>query len=402
MNRRALLGALGAGLYGQAAPDSPRPTEPANADAASLFPTIERLAARGDFSHSFLNPRYKSVKEYRRHGLRVMLDALAATPPPVAANAEVVHRADLGYCIREKVLFNTTPEFRVPAYVHIPKGRSGRLPAIVDLHSHGGMFIYGKEKVIDFGENHPSLVEYHKANYEGRPTATQLVRRGYVVITIDAFPFGERRIQLDEDLKYGWDRWKYSVEDLRYLNGKCRTKESTIVKSLAYAGTTWPGIVAWDDMRTVDYLVTRPEVDAKRIGCVGVSLGGYRSLLLSGLDERIAAGCVVGFMSTVRPMIRRHMDTHSFVHFIPGVHAKLDLPDAVALRVPKPLFVQQCRRDGLFPLNGMEESVAKLEAIYRKAGAPEAFRSQFYDEKHIFNVKMQDDAFAWLDSHLQR
>jgi hypothetical protein len=50
----------------------------------------------------------------------------------------------------------------------------------------------------------------------------------------------------------------------------------------------------------------------------------------------------------------------------------------------------------------MEESVAKLEAIYRKAGAPQAFRSQFYDEKHIFNVKMQDDAFAWLDSHLQR
>jgi dienelactone hydrolase len=207
---------------------------------------------------------------------------------------------------------------------------------------------------------------------------------------------------LDEDAKYGWERSKYSVEDLKYLNGKCRTKESTIVKSLAYAGVTWPGIVAWDDMRTVDYLVSRPEVDPKRIGCVGVSLGGYRSLLLAGLDDRIAAGCVVGFMSTVRPMIRKHMDTHSFVHFIPGVHAHLDLPDVVALRAPKPLFVLQCKRDGLFPLAGMEESIRKLEAIYKKAGAASAFRSQFFDEKHIFNIAMQEEAFAWLDGVLKR
>jgi len=329
------------------------------------------------------------------------LDALAYRPTPAAPRAEVVDRADMGEFIREKVVFSTTPEFRVPAYVHIPKNRKGRLPAIVDLHSHGGMFIYGKEKVIDFGVNHPSLAQYHKENYEGRPTATELVRRGYVVITIDAFPFGERRVMMEEDARYGWERSKYSVEDLRYLNGKCRAKESTIVKSLAYAGVTWPGIVAWDDMRTVDYLASRPEVDAKRIGCVGVSLGGYRSLLLAGLDDRIAAGCVVGFMSTVRPMIRKHMDTHSFVHFIPGVHARLDLPDVVALRVPKPLLVLQCRLDGLFPLAGMEESVAKLAAIYKKAGAAPAFRAKFFEEKHVFNIAMQEEAFGWLDEVLK-
>ena len=129
---------------------------------------------------------------------------------------------------------------------------------------------------------------------------------------------------------------------------------------------TWPGIVAWDHMRTVDYLVTRPEVDPQRIGCAGVSLGGYRSLLLCGLDDRIAAATVVGFMSTVRPMIQRHMDTHSFVHFVPELHAYLDLPDVVSLRAPRPLMVQQCKRDGLFPLAGMEEAVRKIEGIYRR------------------------------------
>jgi dienelactone hydrolase len=382
-------------------PDAPKDLRPAAADSGSLFPDIERLATAREFSHSFLSGRFRSVDEYRTEGRRLVQDAFGYTPPPQAPRAEVVDRREDGEFVREKVIFSTTPQFRVPAYVHIPKNRKGRLPAIVDLHSHGGMFLFGKEKVIDFGANHLTMIEYHKRNYGGRPTATELARRGYVVITIDAFPFGERRLMMDEDMKYGWERSKYSVEDVKHLNDKCRRKESTLVKSLIYAGMTWPGIVAWDDMRTVDYLVTRPEVDPKRIGCCGVSLGGYRSLLLCGLDDRIAAGCVAGFMSTVRPMIQRHIDTHSFVHFIPGVHACLDLPDAVALRAPKPLMVLQCRRDGLFPLAGMEESVRKVTAIYAKAGAADAFTARFYDLPHTFNVEMQEDAFAWFDRYLK-
>jgi dienelactone hydrolase len=366
-----------------------------------LFPEIERLANAREFSHSFLGGRFRSVDEYRREGRRLVHEAFGYTPPPQAPRAEVVDRYDGGEFVREKIVFSTTPQFRVPAYVHLPRNRKGRLPAIVDLHSHGGMFLFGKEKVIDFGVNHPTMVEYHKRNYGGRPTATELARRGYVVITIDAFPFGERRLMMDEDIKYGWERSKYSVEDVKHLNDKCRRKESTIVKSLIYAGMTWPGVVAWDDIRTVDYLAARPEVDPQRIGCCGVSLGGYRSLLLSGLDDRIAAGCVAGFMSTVRPMMQRHIDTHSFVHFIPAVHSGLDLPDIVALRAPKPLMVLQCSRDGLYPRAGMEESVKKIAAVYAKAGAADAFTARFYDLPHTFNVEMQEDAFAWFDRLLK-
>src|SRR5205823_4794770 len=116
--------------------------------------------------------------------------------------------------VREKITFATTPHFRVPAYVLIPKGAK-KAPAIVDLHSHGGMFLFGKEKVIDLGDNHPTMTAYHRGNYDGRPTATELVRRGYVVLTIDAFMFGERRAMLDADLKHGWDRARYSDEVVR-------------------------------------------------------------------------------------------------------------------------------------------------------------------------------------------
>jgi dienelactone hydrolase len=396
ISRREWLSLLSAGALGSAQ------------DMGSLYPLIESLAnsrVAGEYDASFLDPRWKSPAEYRKAVLQIAIDALAFQPKRVHLRPEVVETEDLGDVIREKVLFSTCEQFRVPAFVHLPKDHKGKkLPGMIDLHSHGGWFVFGKEKVSAFPQDKmlPMLAKYHQDNYEGRPTATEFARRGYAVLTIDAFPFGERRIVMPDDMeKFGSDRKKYSADVMQQMNARCRTKESTIVKALAYAGTTWPGIVAWDDMRSVDYLASRPEVDASRIGCVGVSMGGYRSLLLCGLDARIRAACIAGFMSTVKPMMRSHLDTHSFVHFIPHVHARMDLPDIAALRVPKPLLVLQCKRDGLFPPAGMEESVKKLAAVYRKAGAASAFSSRFYDVPHIFNLQMQNDAFAWFDRELK-
>ncbi len=236
MKRRVISGELGQRQDGHSLLDLARTSAPAEADAASLYPNIMGLAGTEECPDSFLNPRFTDVAAYRLEGLKVLQAGLSYRPSAVTQRAEVVDRQDSGEFTWDKVVFSTSAQFRVPAYVHIPKNRKGKLSAIVDLHSHGRMLIFGKEKVIDFGVNHPSLVEYHKANYEGRSTVTQLMRRGYGVITIDAFPFWERRVMLDEDAKYGWERSKYLFENLRYLNGKCRAKEATIVKSLAYAG----------------------------------------------------------------------------------------------------------------------------------------------------------------------
>ena len=381
--------------------DLPRSTEPTGGDLGSVFRDVEKLAAQNRYQYSFLGDRFKTLEEFKTAGRAKVLEAFTYRPAKVDPQPEVVDRRDMGTYIREKVVFSTSPHFRVPAYVLIPKGLKQPAPAIVDLHSHGGMFLFGKEKIVDLGANHPVMRPYHEKNYEGRPTATELVRRGYVVIAIDAFMFGERRVLMDADLKYGWDRYKYTVEDATYLNGKCRQKESTVVKSLIFAGQSWPGIVGWDDIRTVDYLITRPEVDASRIGCCGVSMGGYRTLYLAALDERIKAACIVGFMSTVRPMIRAKIDTHSFVHFLPGLHPWLDLTDVAALHAPHALMVQQCRKDGLFTLDGMEESLRQIGAAYAKAGVSDKYVGRMYDAPHQFSLAMQEDAFAFFDRHLK-
>ncbi len=376
-------------------------TPSARADLGSLFPQVQKLAEARRYEWSFLSGKFKTFPEFQAAARARVFELLQYRPEQVAPQAEVLERVDCGDHLRETVVFNTSPIFRVPAYVLIPKGLKGKAPAVVDLHSHGGMYVFGKEKVVDLGKNHPAMTAYHQQNYDGRPTATALVRRGYVVITIDAFGFGDRRVLLDADRKkYGTDRSKYTLDDVKTLNQQCRVKEATLVKGLTFAGATWTGVVAWDDLRTVDYLASRPEVDAKRIGCLGISMGGYRALYLSALDERIRAGCVVGFMSSVRPMIRGHLDTHSFVHFLPGLHQSLDLPDVASLTAPRALLVQQCAQDRLFPLEGMKSSVDTIARVYEKAGAKDQFTGRFYDVPHRFTLAMQDDAFAWLDRQL--
>jgi dienelactone hydrolase len=401
-SRRDFLTALGlAALAGDGfAADTPRELPVSGADLGSLFADVEKLAAGQRYLLSFTEGGFKTLDDFRAAARPKILDLLVYKPDKVDPKPEVIERVERDDHIREKIVFSTGPHFRVPAYVLIPKKRTGKLPAIVDLHSHGGMFLFGKEKVIDLGENHAAMTEYHARNYDGRPTATQLVRRGYVVISIDAFFFGERRLMMDADRKYGWDRAKYSLDDVKHLNQQCRGKETTLAKAVAFAGLTWPGIVFWDDMRTIDYLVTRDEVDPKRIGCLGISMGGYRTTYLAALDERIKAACIVGFMSSVRPMIKAHVDTHSWVHFLPGLHRWLDLPDVASMTAPRALMVQQCSQDRLFPPEGMKESVAKIAAVYEKAGVKEQFAGRFYDAPHMFTKAMQDEAFAWLDAHL--
>src|SRR5205823_4732452 len=278
--RRDCLSAAGLAARGPSRPaepappaDTPRDLKPTGADLGSLFPDVEKLADDNRYAFAFPGDRFRTFDDFKAAARDKVLELLLYRPEKVDPKAEVLERVEREDHVREKVVFSTGPHFRVPAYVLIPKKLKAPAPAVVDLHSHGGMFLFGKEKVIDLGVNHPAMTDYHERNYDGRPTATALVRRGYVVITIDAFLFGERRLLLDADLKYGWDRSKYGADDVEHLNARCRGKESTLAKALVLAGATWPGVVCWDDLRTVDYLAARPEVDPKRIGCLGISMG---------------------------------------------------------------------------------------------------------------------------------
>ncbi len=379
----------------------PDPDKASGADIGTLYGEIKTIADRCVYPLSYLTGRYNSPAEYRGTIQKKVLELFHYDPPAVDPQAEIIDRWETRDYVQEKILFNTTPWFRIPAYVLIPKGHSGKRPAIVDLHCHAGAFVYGKEKVMPVRDPHPALTELVQRNYDGRSTSAELAKRGYVVISIDRFYFGERRTLFDDMNSLGMDLSKYSVEDIRLANRRAGRGESTLARALFWAGTTWHGIAHWDDMRTIDYLITRPEVDASRIGCMGISMGSDRTNYLCALDDRIRCAVSVGWVAALRPLIKAHIDTHSFSHFLPGLTRFMDLPDLLGALVPNPLLVLQCSKDALYTLESMREAVEKLKKIYARAGVPELFKGKFYDQPHRFSTEMQEDAFRWFDTHLQ-
>jgi hypothetical protein len=133
---------------------------------------------------------------------------------------------------------------------------------------------------------------------------------------------------------------------------------------------------------------------------MGLSGGALRAACLAAADPRIRAACVTAWMSTLGEMLPRHARRHTWMAWIPGLRAALDLPDAAALAAPGALLVQQCLRDTLFPMAGMRGAVEKLERIYAKAGIPDRFAGTFHDAPHSFTPAMQAEAFAWLERWL--
>ena len=311
----------------------------------------------------------------------------------------------------EVVKIPATPAYDLTARVLVPTGRRGRLPAVVALHCHSGRYTWGHEKVLSHPDDPPALTEFRNGAY-GRPWAEALVRRGYVVIVIDAFYFGVRRLRVAElvpargfsEVREHFAAARAAAPDspawIAATNRVCGFYEHLTAKTLFAAGATWPGLHVWDDMRTVDYLASRPEVDPARIGCVGLSIGGLRAAHLIAADPRIKVASVTGWMTEFASQLRHHLRSHTWMVYVPGLYRSLDLPDAAALHAPGALLVQQCRRDTLYPLSAMQAAVDKLARIYTKAGIPQKFRGTFYDEPHSFKPPMQDEAFAWLDRWL--
>jgi dienelactone hydrolase len=383
----------------KAAAETSSPVSDANrADVGSLFPVIESQAVKSDFSLSFLNPRFKTIKHWKQSARARVLDLLHYSPPPCNPAAEVVEKVDEGDFIREKIYFNTTPAIRVPAYVLVPKSARRPLPAIVALHDHGGYYLWGKEKLVETANEAPALKNWRKTYYGDQSLATVLAKRGYMVLVIDMFYWGERRMLLDDDPADWRDRpIDISAERIAAFNQRASQSEQLVGRTIFSAGFTWAGLMFWDDIRSIDYLLTRPEVDPRRIGCVGLSVGGVRSAHLAALDPRIKAAVVVGWMTSFPAQLRRHVrNTIGHTKVVPGLYRYLDYPDVASLAMPAALLVINGKKDGLFEPGGVTAAFDKLERCYKKAGIPERVKTRLYDAPHEFNAAMQEEAWDWL------
>ena len=411
MTRRDFMKATTAGAIATSAGAAAAPAEGAALpqtqsqplpDLGSHWPIFEKLSAKCRAKMSFLEDKYTDSVAWAEEARAVLLADLHYAPEPCDPAPEVTDRADLGSYTRERIIISTTPEIRVPTYLLIPKDAPKPCPAVVCLHDHGGFYFWGKEKLVQLEDEHPALTEYKKVYYGGSSIADELAKRGFVVIVPDMLHWGERGLYLEDDPERIKKRTPdVTAQDILDFNARSWAHEELIGRTALTCGLTWSGIMVWDDQRVADYLLTRPEVDPKRVGCCGLSLGSVRSIYLGALHPAVRASAAVCWMAEYQPMARNNVRNGiGFTKLVPGLYNDLDWPDVGGLHLPGCLLTFNGLQDKLYPLEAAKAAVEKLQRIFAKAGANANYEGVFFDGPHEFNLDAQEKAFAWLAEKL--
>jgi dienelactone hydrolase len=274
---------------------------------------------------SFLDERWTDVESWRTQARAKVFELLAYEPPDCPLDAKVHEIAERDGVLTERVSWAQPFGPRTEAFVVHPARAGGRLPGVVALHDHSAFKYYGKEKLVEMENEPPIMREFKDRTYAGVSWANELARRGFVVLVPDNFLWGSRKIAPEsvpeEFVQKVTRETPGSRAYIEAYNEFCSEYESLVAKTLFASGTTWPGIMAWEDRRAVDYLVTRSDADPGRLGCGGLSGGGLRTIYLAALDPRIRCAVCAGFMSTVSEMIPFIVQWHTWMLHVPHLPA---------------------------------------------------------------------------------
>ncbi|MEZ6044298.1 MAG: dienelactone hydrolase family protein [Planctomycetaceae bacterium] len=274
-----------------------------------------------------------------------------------------------GYRI-ESLTYEAEPNDPIPAMLLVPDGVDAQhpAPAIAVWHQHGGQYHLGKSE---------------PAGLAGDPmhhTGAALAREGYVVLCPDALAFEERQDPTGKLQTMMYERFEF----LRY-----------VVKGTCMA---WKNIL--DMQRAIDYLCSRPEVDARNIGCYGHSMGSTHTWLVGPWEERIK--CLVGncCLPTYRGIHREHM-LHCFPNFIPGIEQYGDTPDIAGLIAPRALHLNLGDQDSGSPIEDIPWAIDIIKKAYESQHAEKNF-SYFIEEKtgHVLSEEMWKRTKSWFAQHL--
>ncbi len=356
-------------------------------------------------SLSLRSPQWQQLAEWRAAARTRFRELLMQPIEPWQLTVRVVERRCYDGLEQERLAWQLPYGPPTEAVLLKPAGATGPLPAVLALHDHGMVKFFGWEKIARFGpEVHALMLEHQRRYYGSAAWANELARRGYAVLAHDVFAFGRRRIRPadvppvlraelagEELTEAERDDWE-AIERYHLFAAE---HEHVIAKSLFCAGTSWPGLFTYEDQRALDYLCSRPEVDASRVGCAGLSGGGLRTVYLAALDERIACACCVGMMTTWRDFLLNTSYRHTWMIYVPGLARELDYPELLGLMAPKPVLVLNNEQDELFTLAEMRRADRILAELYAKAGVPDRYRCSFYP-----GPQMQAEAFQFFDRNL--
>ncbi|HZZ72731.1 MAG TPA: CocE/NonD family hydrolase, partial [Pirellulales bacterium] len=270
-------------------------------------------------------------KAKRERYRRQLFDMLGLNPLPEKTNLNprvtgTIERDDFRV---EKLVFESRPKLYVTANLYLPKDTSQPCPTILYLSGHS--------RVIKDGVSYGNKTDYQQHG-------EWFARNGYICLILDTIQWGE--ILGSHHGTYDEGQWWWNNH-----------------------GYTPAGVEAWNCIRALDYLETRPEVDRRRFGATGRSGGGAYSWWIAALDERIRAAAPVAGITdlenyVVDGCVEGHCDCMFFINT-----ERWDYPQVAALVAPRALLIENTDRDSLFPLEGVVRLHHKVRAIYQLYGA---------------------------------
>lgn len=302
--------------------------------------------------------------EERRPQLKQQLfEMLGLDPLPerTPLKATVTGTVDHPEFTVEKVHFQSRPGLYVTGNLYVPKQREGRLPAVLYVCGHGA----SKKNGISYG---------NKVSYQHH--GGWFARNGYVCLTIDTLQMGE--IEGIHHGTYHFNRFWWNAR-----------------------GYTPAGVEAWNCIRALDYLQSRPEVDGERLGVTGRSGGGAYSWWIAAIDERIKVAVpVAGITSLENHVVDGVVEGHCDCMYQLNTYA-WDYPMIAALVAPRPLLISNTDKDRIFPLDGVVEVYSRAKKIYDLYRKPRQIGLQITEGPHKDTQNLRIHAFHWFNQYLK-
>jgi dienelactone hydrolase len=262
----------------------------------------------------------------------------------------------------EKLHFQSLPGLYVTANLYLPRQLEKPAPAILYFCGHASVVT----NKLSCGNK--TAYQHH---------AVWFARNGYVCLVLDTVQLGEL-----QGLHHGTYR-----EQMWWWNSR---------------GYTPAGVEAWNGVRALDYLQSRPEVDRERLGVTGRSGGGAYSWWLAAIDERVkVAAPVAGITDLQNHVVDGAVEGHCDCMFIVNTY-RWDYPQVAALVAPRPLLIANSDKDSIFPLDGVVRLHAKVRRVYELYGATTNLGLLITEGPHKDTQDLQLPVFRWFNRHLRK
>ncbi len=323
----------------------------------------------------------EQIAAWQQARRRLFLQALGELPPRTPLRARTVGKLEGNGFRVENVLFESRPGHHVAANLYLPLTRPPYPAVLIPCgHSYTG-----------------------KAGNGNQRMAMLLARNGIAALSYDPIGQGERYQTFGRDgrpLGAGYTGSPSSVAQLRPVAGGPRfnpVEEHTLVGiGSILVGTSTAAFRIHDGLRAVDYLVSRADVDPKRIGCTGNSGGGTLTGYLMALDDRIACAAPTCSLTTFRRLLATSGPQDAEQNLFGQLRDGLDEADYVLLRAPRPTALCAGTRDATFDITGTWDLYREAKRIYGRLGFPERMALVEADEPHGFSQPLRVGAARWL------